>query len=121
MTKILLIENEKTLREEVSEWLHLEGFQAFDAKDGQEGLELIRSEKPDLIICDITMPIMDGYAVLEAVRADPETRQIPFIFVTAKASQDDIRHGLELSVDRYITKPFTLADLLEAIDTLLGK
>jgi len=121
MTKILIIEDENLLRGEVEEWLELEDYEVIGARNGLEGLQLARSEHPDLIISDITMPELDGFGVLLELNSDSITAGIPFIFVTARASHDDIRQGMTMGADDYITKPFTRLELLEAIDTRLRK
>lgn len=121
MTKILVIDDEIILRTEVTEWLTLEGYTAADAADGVQGIEFARRDLPDLIICDITMPKLDGYGVLLELRSDPATMNIPFIFVTARASYEDVRRGMDLGADDYITKPFTRLELLHAVQTRLYK
>jgi two-component system, sensor histidine kinase and response regulator len=121
MTKILMIEDEAILREEVLEWLTLENFDALGAADGIAGIEAAFHHLPDLIICDITMPRLDGHGVLLELRANPATIDIPFIFVTARAAYDDVRRGMDLGADDYITKPFTRLELLRAVQTRLEK
>src|SRR5690349_8908794 len=117
MTKILVIEDEKILREEVADWLMLEDYEAMSAEDGIAGVEAAFRHLPDLIICDITMPRLDGHGVLLELRANSTTADIPFIFVTARASYEDVRTGMDLGADDYITKPFTRLELLTAIQT----
>lgn len=119
--KILVIEDETLLREEVVEWLTFEGYQATGVADGISGVEAALRQLPDLIICDITMPRLDGYGVLLEVHTNPATAGIPFIFVTARASYEDVRKGMNLGADDYITKPFTRLELLQAIHTRLQK
>lgn len=121
MVKILVIEDELILRDEIVEWLTLEGYAALSASDGRAGIEAALQYVPDLIICDILMPQSDGYDVLLEIRANPATLTIPFIFLTAKAAQDDIRKGMDLGADDYITKPFTRLTLLHAIEARLTK
>jgi two-component system sensor histidine kinase/response regulator len=121
MMKILVIEDEATLREEIVEWLTLEGYTAFSAEDGVVGAEAALRELPDLIVCDILMPRLDGYGVLAELQANPVTAGIPFIFVTAKVAHEDIRQGMSLGADDYITKPFTHPELLQAVQTRLAK
>ena len=121
MTKILIIEDEGILRDEVIEWLTLEGYEAVGAGDGIEGINRAFRDPPDLIICDITMPRLDGHGVLLELRANPATAAVPFIFVTARASHEDIRTGMDLGADDYITKPFTRLELLQAVQTRLDK
>lgn len=121
MTKILIIEDEAILRNEVVEWLRLEDYEAFGAADGLKGLELALLHEPDLIVCDIMMPHLDGHGVLLELRSNPTTATIPLIFVTARASHEDIRSGMELGADDYVTKPFTRLELLKAIQSRLEK
>lgn len=121
MSKILVIEDETILREEMAEWLSLEDYEVFSAADGMAGVSEAFRCQPDLIVCDITMPLLDGYGVLMELRANPAMAATPFIFVTARASHEDMRKGMGLGADDYITKPFTRIELLEAIQTRLEK
>jgi two-component system, sensor histidine kinase and response regulator len=121
MTKILLIEDESILRSEVLDWLTLEDYEALEAADGVEGVRLAIKHLPDLIISDVTMPHLDGHGVLLELRSNPATDSIPFIFMTARASYEDVRRGMDLGADDYITKPFTRLELLQAIQTRLDK
>jgi CheY-like chemotaxis protein len=121
MKRILLIEDNPEIRENISEILELDGYQVLSAENGKIGLELATHEKPDLIICDIMMPILDGYSVLHLLSKNPETANIPFIFLTAKADRSDFRKGMEMGADDYITKPFDDVDLLNAIDSRFKK
>ncbi|MCX7592578.1 MAG: EAL domain-containing response regulator, partial [Fischerella sp.] len=121
MTKILVIEDEKSVRENLVELLEAEDFETIGAANGQIGLHLALTEVPDLILCDLMMPELDGYGVLTALRQEPLTATIPFIFLTAKATKSDFRQGMDLGADDYITKPFTRAELLSAIDSRLQK
>jgi two-component system sensor histidine kinase/response regulator len=121
MTTILVIEDETILREEVVEWLTLEGFEVASAVDGMDGIAKALRYQPDLIICDITMPRLDGHGVLLELNSNPSTATIPFIFVTARASHEDIRKGMSLGADDYITKPFTRMELLGAVQSRLDK
>ena len=121
MTKILVIEDEQQLIEEILDILQFEGFDTIGANNGREGVQLAQEHHPDLIICDITMPEMDGYEVLIAVREDPSLTQTPFIFVTARADKTFQRHGMELGADDYVTKPFTSAELFAAIRVRLER
>jgi Response regulators consisting of a CheY-like receiver domain and a winged-helix DNA-binding domain len=115
MTKILVIEDEGTVRENILELLDAEGFEALAAENGRIGLELAKQHLPDLILCDVRMPELDGYGVLTGLRSEATTAAIPFLFLTAKAAKTDLTYGLELGATDYITKPFTLSQLLEAI------
>src|SRR5258708_24986535 len=103
MTKILLIEHEAILRGEVAEWLTFEGYEVISAEDGVVGVEYATRDLPDLIVSDITMPRLDGYGVLLEMHANIATAHIPFILVTARASHEDIRHGMALGQHDYIT------------------
>jgi signal transduction histidine kinase len=121
MTKILVIEDERPLLEEILDTLYFENFEVVGTENGVDGIALARQDLPDVIICDIMMPKLNGYDVLAELRADPATFVIPFIFLTAKAEKTDLRHGMELGADDYLTKPFTNAQLLASINTRLAK
>lgn len=121
MTKILILEDDENVRIPVIDLLEAEGFTVIAAPDGVKGLELARKEKPDLIVSDIMMPELDGHGVFEALQKDPITAVIPFIFLTAKTDPSDVREGLGLGVDDYITKPFEQEDLIDSIRTRLDK
>ncbi len=121
MTKILVIEDETRLLNEIAEWLTYEDFEVITAKDGVEGANAAILNLPDVIICDIMMPSLDGHGVLLHVRANSQTQLTPFIFTTARVSHDDIRRGMSLGADDYITKPFTRKELLDAIQAQLDK
>lgn len=121
MPKILVIEDERALRVNLLKLLSAEGFQAIGAQDGQTGVELAHTEQPDVIICDILMPDLDGYGVLKALQQDQATATIPFMFLTAKADRSDWRQAMTLGADDYLTKPFTRAELLDAITSRLQK
>jgi CheY-like chemotaxis protein len=119
MTKILLIEDEEPVRENILELLEAEGFEAIAAENGRVGLELALQMLPDLILCDLRMPELDGYGVLKALRSEITTAKIPVMFLTAKAAKTDLSYGLESGADAYITKPFFLSELLSAIAKVL--
>ena len=121
MKKILVIEDEAEMRRNLTTILRLEKFQPVAAENGRVGVELARSERPDLILCDVMMPELDGYGVIAALRAAPETVSIPFIFLTAKGEKPDIRAGMNLGADDYLTKPVAKADLLAAIRSRLQR
>ncbi|HIK10555.1 MAG TPA: response regulator [Oscillatoriaceae cyanobacterium M33_DOE_052] len=121
MTKILVIEDDQFVRENILELLEAEEFATVGAENGTAGVLLATAEKPDLIICDVMMPELDGFGVLQELRSQEATATIPFIFLTAKADQIDQRQGMELGADDYLTKPFTRADILKAITTRLQK
>ncbi|MBE9126439.1 MULTISPECIES: GGDEF domain-containing response regulator [unclassified Coleofasciculus] len=119
--KILVIEDETFVRENILELLDAEGIEGIGAENGNIGIDLAREQKPDLILCDVMMPALDGYGVLTALRQDSALTAIPFIFLTAKAAKADFRQGMELGADDYLTKPFTRAELLGAIATRFKK
>src|SRR4051812_1618378 len=121
MKKILLIEDNKEMRENTAEILELAHYKVVSAKNGKEGVELAAKESPDLIICDIMMPVLDGYGVLHLVSKNPATAGIPFIFMTAKAERSDFRKGMEMGADDYVTKPFDDIELLNAVESRLKK
>lgn len=119
MAKILLIEDEAPLLEEVVDWLTFEGYDVSVAHDGQAGVDLAQAVMPDLIISDVMMPKMDGYQVLQALRTRLSAMPVPFIFLTARASQEDRLRGMGAGADTYITKPARCEDLLGAVRSLL--
>ena len=121
MKRILLIEDNLEIRENTTEILELAGYQMISAANGKAGVDLAQKEKPDLIICDIMMPELDGYGVLHILNKRSETAGIPFIFLTAKTEKTDIRKGMNLGADDYLTKPFDDTDLLNAIDARFKK
>lgn len=121
MKTILLIEDNPDVRENTHEILELAGYKVETAPNGKIGVELAQKENPDLIICDIMMPELDGYGVLHILNKKPETAGIPFIFLTAKTEKTDIRKGMNLGADDYLTKPFDDTDLLNAIEARLRK
>ena len=121
MDKILVIEDELIVRNNIVHFLREENFQALDAENGLIGLQLARQNNPDLIVCDILMPELDGYEVLSKLQADPETALIPFIFLTVKGEKEERRLGIELGADDYFIKPFDPEDLLAAIRGKLKK
>jgi DNA-binding NarL/FixJ family response regulator len=121
MKRILVIEDETILRTNLARALRLEKFEALTAANGREGIELARRELPDLILCDILMPEVDGWQVLEAIRADPATARIPFIFLTARGDLPDLRMGMNLGADDYLIKPVHLHDVLTAIEARLER
>jgi signal transduction histidine kinase len=119
--KILAIEDEEAVRANIVRFLKLEDFDAIGADNGVKGLQLAKELIPDLIICDLMMPEMDGYTVLENLRQDRLTATIPVIFLTAKSAKEDFRQGMELGASDYLTKPFTRQELLKAINAQLAK
>jgi len=121
MKKILIIEDNDEVRENTAEILELSDYEVMTASNGKEGVSIALKEKPDLIVCDIMMPQLDGYGVLHLLSKHKETSTIPFIFLTAKSEKQDFRKGMELGADDYITKPFEGTELLNAIETRLKK
>lgn len=121
MLKILIIEDEDTIRENIMELLLSEEFQVLGVAQGQLGIQLASEYQPNLILCDIIMPDIDGYTVLIEIQKQPLLANIPFIFMTAKAERKDLRLGMELGADDYITKPFTPMELLSSIRAQLKK
>ena len=121
MAKILVIEDEESIRENILDLLEAENFEGIGAINGKVGIKLANEQIPDLILCDMMMPEVDGHGVLKALRSEPLTATIPFIFLTAKADKSDIRTGMELGADDYITKPCTPQELLKAVAIRLEK
>jgi len=121
MSNILLIEDNKEVRENTAEILELAGYVVTTAADGKKGVEAVNMSTPDLIICDIMMPVLDGYGVLHMLSKNENTANIPFIFLTAKAERSDMRKGMEMGADDYITKPFDKTELLKAVESRLKK
>ncbi|OLT60746.1 response regulator [Moorena bouillonii] len=121
MNKILVIEDEIFIRENLIELLEIEGFEALGAENGVEGVQLVQKEPPDLILCDVMMPELDGYGVLEALRQDPATAKIPFMFLTASADRSNIQKIRELGIHDYILKPFNVDKFLDVISNRLAE
>ncbi|GAB4014397.1 response regulator [Spirosoma migulaei] len=121
MKTILLIEDNADIRENTAEILELSGYRVLTAENGKLGVELALADHPDLIICDIMMPVLDGYGVLHIVNKNPDLNGIPFIFLTAKSERVDFRKGMELGADDYLTKPFDDTELLSAVEGRLNR
>ena len=121
MKTILLIEDDAILRENTTELLELSGYKVLNAANGIIGVELAINQHPNIIVCDIMMPELDGYGVLKALAMKEATRYIPFIFLSAKTERSDVRKGMDLGADDYITKPFTEDELVSAIESRLAK
>src|SRR6185503_20575038 len=121
MKKILVIEDEAATLENLVLMLEMEGFKPFFAPNGRIGVEVARRELPDVILCDVSMPELDGYGVLESLRGDSKTVSIPFIFLTAKGDKKDLRVGMNLGADDYLTKPAGVEDVLGAIRSRLQR
>ena len=121
MARILVIEDERSLRNDMIDALNLSSFEVLSAPDGEAGLEIARQQQPDLILCDVRMPGMDGFTVLEKIRGDEVTAPIPFIFITSQSDRESIRSGMVLGADDYITKPFDIEELLSAVEARLQR
>lgn len=121
MKSILVIEDNQDIRENTAEILDLAGYKTFTAENGKKGVEIAIKEKPDVIVCDIMMPELDGYGVLHLIRKNETTQTTPFIFLTAKTERSDFRKGMEMGADDYVTKPFEDIEILNAIEIRLKK
>ena len=121
MTKILIIEDELPVRANISELLTAEDYDVLVAENGRVGVQSAQDQLPDLIICDMMMPELDGRDVLSTLRKNPKTSAIPFIFLTARADRNDVRLGMQMGADDYLTKPFSRKELLGTIETRLTK
>jgi two-component system, sensor histidine kinase and response regulator len=116
-----VIEDNEAVREEVADILRFENFDVTVAENGRDGLEAVRRVLPDVVLCDLMMPELDGYGTLEALRADPTTASIPFVCLTARAERPDTRRAMELGADDYIVKPFTTEDLLRGLTAAIER
>jgi DNA-binding NarL/FixJ family response regulator len=121
MKKILVIEDEPEMRRNITALLGYYDYKPIAAENGRQGIEVARREKPDLILCDVMMPELDGYGVLQALQTDAALARTPFIFLTAKGEKDDLRSGMNLGADDYLTKPVANTDLVRAIETRLRR
>jgi DNA-binding NarL/FixJ family response regulator len=121
MKKILIIEDDPEMRRNLATVLRLEKYHPLSAENGLAGLELAKRDTPDLILCDVMMPGLDGYGVLQALREDNKLTLVPFVFLTAKGEKDDLRSGMNLGADDYLTKPVPKAELLAAIGARLRR
>ncbi len=121
MKRILVIEDEPEMRRNIATLLRLHKYEAIEAENGRQGVELARQEKPDLILCDVMMPELDGYGVLQTLQQDAALAPIPFIFLTAKGDRSDLRNGMNLGADDYLTKPVANSDLVTAIEARLRR
>jgi DNA-binding response OmpR family regulator len=121
MKKILVIEDNAGIRENIAEILELANYKVFTAENGKNGIEIALHEKPDLILCDVMMPQLDGYGVLHLLHKNQAVRNTPFIFMSARAERAEMRKGMELGADDYITKPFEKTELLQAIECRLKR
>ena len=121
MKKILIIEDNDDIRENLAEILELAGYEAHTAENGKRGVEMVEQLLPDLILCDVMMPVLDGYGTLNILHKKPSTADIPFIFLTAKSEKADFRYGMNLGADDYITKPFETNEMLNVIELRLKR
>jgi len=121
MKKILIIEDQAPMRRNLALMLEMEGFEVRVAENGKIGVEIALRHQPDLVICDVMMPELDGHAVIQILRAAPETGNIPFIFLTARGDKSDVRIGMNFGADDYLLKPVNREDLLAAIEVRLAR
>ena len=119
MKKILVIEDDANIRESLVELLEMKSYTLLSADNGTDGLKLAQEQTPDLILCDVMMPGMNGYEVVEAIRKDSRLAKLPFIFLSAKAMDSDVEYGKNLGANSYLTKPFRAQDLFSVVDDLL--
>src|ERR1019366_7095113 len=121
VSRILVIDDEESFRQVILKFLAKQGFEAVPAADGQTGVRVAAEMLPDLIVCDLNMPGMDGYEVLAALHRDPKLADIPLIFLTGQSEPRQVRHGMNLGADDYLTKPVNLNDLLSAVQARLNR
>jgi DNA-binding response OmpR family regulator len=119
--RIVVVEDESSIRSNLREMLEAEGFRVLDLPDGQRAVEAIVSDPPDLVVCDVMMPGLDGFQVLSRIRSDEATHHVPFLFLTARADRTSLRRGMELGAEDYLTKPFSRSELLAAVRTRLSR
>ncbi len=120
-TRILVIEDEPRMRNNIATILKMEGYLVDETNDGLAGIEQIEKQRPDLILCDISMPGLDGYGTLQTLKNNPDTAKIPFIFLTARGEKREVRSGMNLGADDYLAKPFEAGELLDAIESRLRR
>lgn len=121
MNTILVIEDQPQMRKNIAFILEMENYKVLTAENGRQGLDLAAAHRPDLILCDVMMPELDGHEVVRALRANPATLTTPFVFLTAKSDKPDLRQGMNLGADDYLTKPVVREDLLEAVRVRLAR
>lgn len=121
MRSVLVIEDEPHMRQNIAKLLKLEGYKVMESPNGRVGVDMARTHAPDIILCDITMPDMDGFTALSLIRSTPTLNTVPFIFLTARGEARDVRAGMNMGADDYLPKPFTTTDLLNAIEARLNR
>lgn len=121
MKTILVIEDQADMRENIATILSMEGYEVLEAGDGQQGIEMARADKPDLILCDVMMPRLDGHGVLRELRKDRTIRGTPFIFLTARGEKQDQRQGMNLGADDYLVKPVNVDELISAVEARMAR
>ncbi len=121
MKTALIIEDNLEIRENLTEILELAGYTIVTASNGNEGLKMVTGDLPDFILCDIMMPEMDGYNVIREIKANPKTKEIPFIYVTASAEKSEMKKALDMGADGYVRKPFDIEELMDAINKALKR
>lgn len=121
MHKILVIEDDENIRESLVELLEMKSYVLLSADNGMQGLQKAKSERPDLILCDVMMPGLNGYEVIEEVRKTADLARVPFVFLSAKAMENDVERGIQLGANIYLTKPFRAQELFSVVDQLLNK
>lgn len=118
--RVLVVDDDPQVLRLMRVNLELEGYDVVSAPDGDEALEAVLNDRPDVVVCDVMMPGMDGLTVLRNLRSNPRTSKIPFVVVSAKAQRSDVKAALDMGADRYITKPFDPQELLDAVGQLIG-
>lgn len=121
MPRVLVVDDDPQVLKLLRVNFELEGFEVMSATNGEEALELVRGDTPDVVVCDVMMPGIDGLEVVRRLRAHPDTVSLPLVVVSAKAQQADVRAGLKLGADEYVTKPFDPAELIEIVQRLLDE
>ncbi len=121
MKTVLIIEDNFEIRENTAEMLELEGYAVLEAANGKLGLEMAKAKLPDIILCDVMMPEMDGYEVLTHLKKDNNISGIPFIFLSANTEKKDMKTGMDLGACGYLNKPFTLQELVKELERCLSK
>lgn len=121
MARVLVVDDHKIIRDLVRLNLEMAGHEVLEAADGEQALEIVEADRPDILVCDLMMPGIGGLTVLRLLRANPETKKIPFVVLTAKTLPEDIKKATDLGADRYITKPFEPDEVINAVDELLKR